>query len=104
MLLSALAQCLGDELLEARGDCEVASLCMDNRKTEELKQALYFCIPGARFDGHDFAAQVVVISQLPIHAGIPEDAAADIFGTEISLIEERMAYTISVLRHFTLLQ
>ena len=59
MLLSTLAQCLGDELLEVRGDCEVASLCMDNRKTEELKQALFFCVPGARFDGHDFAAQVV---------------------------------------------
>ena len=59
MLLSALVQCLGDELLEARGDCEIASLCMDNRKTEELKQGLFFCVPGARFDGHDFAAQVV---------------------------------------------
>ncbi len=59
MLLSALVQCLGDELLEARGDCEIASLCMDNRKTGELKQGLFFCVPGARFDGHDFAAQVV---------------------------------------------
>lgn len=59
MLLSVLAQSLGDELLEARGDCEIASLCMDNRKTAELKQALFFCVPGARFDGHNFAPQVV---------------------------------------------
>ncbi len=59
MLLSALTQSLGDELLEMRGDCEIASLCMDNRKTADLKQALFFCVPGARFDGHDFAAQVV---------------------------------------------
>ncbi len=59
MLLSALKQCLGDELLETRGgDCEIAALCMDNRKTDELKGGLFFCIPGARFDGHDFAAQV----------------------------------------------
>ena len=57
MLLSALTQCLGDELQEARGDCEIASLCMDNRKTRELKQGLFFCVPGARFDGHDFAFQ-----------------------------------------------
>ena len=59
MLLSVLAQSLGEELLEARGDCEIASLCMDNRKTAELRQGLFFCVPGARFDGHNFAAQVV---------------------------------------------
>ena len=59
MLLSALAQSLGEELLEARGDCEISSLCMDNRKKAELRQALFFCVPGARFDGHNFAPQAV---------------------------------------------
>ena len=32
MLLSALAQSLGEELAELRGECEIASLSMDNRK------------------------------------------------------------------------
>ncbi len=59
MLLSALTQTLGDELLELRGDCEIASMSMDNRKFSSLNRGLFFCVPGARFDGHDFAAQVV---------------------------------------------
>ena len=59
MLLSALAQSLGEELVELRGECEIASLSMDNRKKEELKQGLFFCVPGARFDGHDFAPKAV---------------------------------------------
>ena len=59
MLLSALAQALGDELLERRGDCEIASMSMDNRKFRTLDRGLFFCVPGARFDGHDFAERAV---------------------------------------------
>lgn len=59
MLLSALAQSLGEELVEIRGDCEIASMSMDNRKFSNLDRGLFFCVPGARFDGHNFAAQVV---------------------------------------------
>ena len=59
MLLSTLAQTLGDELLEIRGDCEIGSMSMDNRKFKNLDRGLFFCVPGARFDGHNFAAQAV---------------------------------------------
>ena len=59
MLLSALAQSLGEELVEICGDCEIASMSMDNRKFSNLDRGLFFCVPGARFDGHNFAAQVV---------------------------------------------
>ena len=59
MLLSELARALGDELLEIRGDCEIASMSMDNRKFKNLDRGLFFCVPGARFDGHDFAPQAV---------------------------------------------
>ena len=57
MLLSALAKAAEQEVLEIRGDCEIASLSMDSRK--KLDRGLYFCVPGARFDGHSFAPQAM---------------------------------------------
>ena len=57
MLLSELVKALGDELIEQRGDCEIAALTMDSRKASE--NGLFFCVPGARFDGHRFAPQAL---------------------------------------------
>ena len=57
MLLSALARVLGDELLEMRGDCDIGSVSMDSRK--RMDRGLFFCVPGARFDGHDYAPQAI---------------------------------------------
>ena len=57
MLLSTLAREAGEELLEIRGDCEIAELSMDSRRKQE--DGLFFCVSGARFDAHDFAPQAV---------------------------------------------
>lgn len=57
MLLSMLAREAGEEILELRGDCEISSLSMDSRK--RMDGGLFFCIPGARYDAHDFASQAV---------------------------------------------
>ncbi len=57
MLLSTLAREAGEELLEIRGDCEIAELSMDSRRKQE--GGLFFCVSGARFDAHDFAPQAV---------------------------------------------
>ncbi len=57
MLLSALVRILGDELLELRGDCDIGSVSMDSRK--KMERGLFFCVPGARFDGHAYALQAV---------------------------------------------
>lgn len=57
MLLSVLAKAAEMEVLEIRGDCDVLSMSLDSRK--KLEQGLYFCIPGARFDGHAFAPQAI---------------------------------------------
>lgn len=57
MLLSELVKAAEGEILEIRGDCEIASLSMDSRK--EMDSGLFFCVPGARFDGHDFAPQAL---------------------------------------------
>lgn len=57
MLLSALALAAQEEVLEVRGECEIASMSLDSRK--QLDRGLYFCIPGARYDGHSFAPQAL---------------------------------------------
>ncbi|MBR3015842.1 MAG: UDP-N-acetylmuramoyl-L-alanyl-D-glutamate--2,6-diaminopimelate ligase [Clostridia bacterium] len=57
MLLSVLAKAAEPELLDIRGDCEISSMGLDSRK--KLDSCLYFCIPGARFDGHSFAPQAI---------------------------------------------
>ena len=57
MLLSKLAHEAGEELLELRGDCKIEALSMDSRR--KMTNGLFFCIPGARFDAHDFAAQAL---------------------------------------------
>ncbi len=38
-------------------DREVAAVVNDSRKV--CKDSLFICVPGAKFDGHDFAADVV---------------------------------------------
>ena len=46
-------------LVEIKGDLdtEILSLCSNSR--EKVEKGLFFCIPGARFDAHDFAPQAV---------------------------------------------
>ena len=57
MLLSALVKEAQEQVLETRGDCEIGSLSMDSRK--QTDRGLFFCVPGARFDAHDFAPQAL---------------------------------------------
>ncbi len=57
MLLSTLMEKTGLTALERRGDCEITDLSMDSRR--KMPGALFFCVSGARFDGHAFARQAV---------------------------------------------
>ncbi len=57
MLLSELVKAAKQEVLEVRGECDIQSLSMDSRA--KMEKGLFFCIPGARFDGHRFAPQAV---------------------------------------------
>lgn len=57
MKLSELARGCAEQVVEVRGDCEVRAPFMDSR--EKTREGLFFCISGARFDAHDFAAQAV---------------------------------------------
>ena len=46
-------------LVETKGNMvtEIGELCSDSRK--QVDKGLFFCIPGARFDAHDYAPQAV---------------------------------------------
>ena len=46
-------------LLETKGDmdCDILSVCSNSR--ELVDRGLFFCIPGARFDAHNYAPQAV---------------------------------------------
>ena len=73
MNLSQLAQENAQFIVEVRGDCNVETPFMDSRKI--VDQGLFFCIPGARFDAHDFAEQAVKngASALAVERFLPID-------------------------------
>ena len=58
MNLAQLTQNIPELIRITRGaETEIAFLTADSRKKGE--NGLFFCLPGARFDGHDFAPQAV---------------------------------------------
>ncbi len=57
MRLSDLLKSLNYECIQGSVDRDVAEICLDSRK--EMKPgALFVCVTGASFDGHDYAAQM----------------------------------------------
>lgn len=46
-------------LLETQGDMTAEISAVTNSSREKVQQGLFFCIPGARFDAHDFAPQAI---------------------------------------------
>ncbi|HEX2236170.1 MAG TPA: UDP-N-acetylmuramoyl-L-alanyl-D-glutamate--2,6-diaminopimelate ligase [Actinomycetota bacterium] len=81
--LGALAAAAG-ELVAVRpdGDALVAGVSYDSRGVQPGD--LFFCVPGARHDGHEFAAEAVaagavaLCTQRPVHAGVPEIVVSDV--------------------------
>ena len=55
--LSTLAEAAGDLLVSTEGDIEVRGLAYDSRQV--AAGDLFFCVPGAKDDGHAFAAAAV---------------------------------------------
>ncbi len=45
--------------LDARGSMETEIAAITSNSRQKVERGLFFCIPGARFDAHDFAAQAV---------------------------------------------
>ncbi len=57
MKLSLLANEAAPYFVDIQGDCEVNTLTQDSR--EKTEHGLFFCIMGARVDGHSLAAQAI---------------------------------------------
>ena len=57
MKLTELARAAGHDLISVKGECEINDISMDSR--QKMKDGLFFCVSGARFDGHRFASQAI---------------------------------------------
>jgi UDP-N-acetylmuramoyl-L-alanyl-D-glutamate--2,6-diaminopimelate ligase len=81
MELDRLAAALGPAGKPVSGRVEIRALAYDASSTEP--GALFFCVPGARADGHDFAAEAVargaaaLVVERPLGLGVPELLVAD---------------------------
>jgi UDP-N-acetylmuramoyl-L-alanyl-D-glutamate--2,6-diaminopimelate ligase len=75
MMLGELVAGVGS-MNGAGSDVEIAGLAYDSRAVRS--GTLFFCVPGFRSDGHDFAAQAVadgavaLVVERPLGAGVPE--------------------------------
>jgi UDP-N-acetylmuramoyl-L-alanyl-D-glutamate--2,6-diaminopimelate ligase len=71
-----LDRLIAAELTGEAAATEIASLAYDSRKVG--RGTLFFCVPGFRSDGHDFAAQAVaagaaaLVVERPLGLGVPE--------------------------------
>src|SRR5215472_8337202 len=79
--LERLAAALGAVEVVGRAPAEVLDLAYDARHV--TPGALFFCVPGARVDGHDFAAEaiargaVALVVEQPLEVGVPQLVVAD---------------------------
>src|SRR6266496_651249 len=81
MDLERLATALGAVEVVGRAPVEVRGLAYDTR--DVVSGSLFFCVPGARADGHDFAAEAVaagavaVVVERPLDVPVPQVLVAD---------------------------
>src|SRR5271154_5748566 len=71
-----LDRLIGAELAGEAAGVEITSLAYDSRRVQP--GTLFFCVPGFRSDGHEFAAQAVqagaaaLLAERPLDLGVPE--------------------------------
>ena len=81
MQLEALIRALAPEAVIGRPDVEIGDLAYDARRVSP--GALFFCVPGARTDGHDHAAAALaagaaaLVVERPLDAALPQLLVAD---------------------------
>lgn len=79
--LRGLAHAAGDLLVEAPADLEITGLAYDSRLVQEGD--LFFCVPGAKSDGHDFGARAIaagaraLVVERRLGLGAPEVVVTD---------------------------
>jgi UDP-N-acetylmuramoyl-L-alanyl-D-glutamate--2,6-diaminopimelate ligase len=81
MRLDELSPALPDAELRGDGGVEISDLAYDSRLVGP--GTLFFCVPGARTDGHDFAPRAVesgaaaLVVERPLELGVPELQVSD---------------------------
>ena len=81
MELDALIRALAPSEVAGARPVEIGDLAYDTRRV--TKGALYFCVPGARADGHDFAWEAVergavaVVVERPLEVPVPQLVVAN---------------------------
>jgi len=81
MDLERLVAALGAVEVVGRAPVEVHDLAYDARHV--VPGSLFFCVPGARFDGHDFAAQALeagaaaLVVERPLDVSVPQFVVGD---------------------------
>ncbi|HJS50159.1 MAG TPA: UDP-N-acetylmuramoyl-L-alanyl-D-glutamate--2,6-diaminopimelate ligase [Gaiellaceae bacterium] len=82
MELDALIRALAPSEVTGARPVEIADLAYDTRRV--TKGALYFCVPGARVDGHDFAWEAVergavaLVVERTLDVVVPQVVVADV--------------------------
>lgn len=82
MELDALIRALAPSEVTGARPVEIADLAYDTRRV--TKGALYFCVPGARVDGHDFAWEAVergavaLVVERPLDVLVPQVVVPDV--------------------------
>jgi UDP-N-acetylmuramoyl-L-alanyl-D-glutamate--2,6-diaminopimelate ligase len=80
--LDALIRALAPSEVTGARPVEIADLAFDTRRV--TKGALYFCVPGARVDGHDFAWEAVergavaLVVERPLDVVVPQVVVPDV--------------------------
>jgi UDP-N-acetylmuramoyl-L-alanyl-D-glutamate--2,6-diaminopimelate ligase len=81
MQLERVIAALAPSDVRGRGPVEISDLAYDARAVS--RGALFFCVPGDRFDGHDFAAEAVergaaaLVVERPLELGVPQLVVED---------------------------
>jgi UDP-N-acetylmuramoyl-L-alanyl-D-glutamate--2,6-diaminopimelate ligase len=81
MRLDDLVAADGGARVDGDGSVEVADLAYDSRKAGA--GTLFFCVPGEKVDGHDFAAQVIeagavaLVVERELEVGVPQVLVGD---------------------------
>jgi UDP-N-acetylmuramoyl-L-alanyl-D-glutamate--2,6-diaminopimelate ligase len=80
--LEALIRALAPDELVGRPQVEIADLAYDTRRV--TSGSLFFCVPGSRADGHDFAADAVaagavaLVVERRVDVAVPQLVVADV--------------------------
>jgi UDP-N-acetylmuramoyl-L-alanyl-D-glutamate--2,6-diaminopimelate ligase len=77
-VLAAARGLMGDATTRVLGDAEVEVLAVTHDSRQVRPGTLYCCVPGTRFDGHDFAARAVdagavaLLCERPLDLDVPQ--------------------------------